>query len=195
MFLLLNVLRMHVQWRKDSLPTVKQLVESLRGDAPDRWRDGELPSYLTTPSADLSEEDQKQLRQRFHQGCNMTTFSLHRWLNDPRQKDGCGVRRHDLLRTRQLIRELIFLKATALRSGHGWSPHFYALAQECVFVYEHLFHQRRVDYQIWAILKNFGLDWERPVGSVTRRRLPKTVQRDAQAALAKYQISGKRRRA
>lgn len=197
-FLLLNVLRMRVRGApyRDRIPTMREMLGSsaLHDLSMEPTTRADLvPDYLTKDPDDLTDDEQKLLRHEFYTYCNMPVFKIRAWLSDPRVVDGHGTRQQDPLATKMRLRSLLAIKSGTTRGGSGWTPKGYKVAQQCVFVAKSLFHPRRVDYIVWATLKNFGVDWEWPVGSNSRRRLPRKTRLAAQLALVKHQITGKRR--
>lgn len=194
-FLLLNMLRM--RYPRPSDPSRPLSVKELEGTnilkllLKDPVHDREIPAFLFKTPNKLSDEDKALLRQEFYKFFNMLPPALVRWSKDVRVKDGCAAKEMTIARTRQRLRDLAVLKVIAKPDGTNWTNRLYATAQECVFVFRNLYHPRRVDYVNWAILRNFGLDWERPTEYAGRRSLPMRVRIATQLSLRKRQIAGK----
>lgn len=194
-FMLLNMVRMRYPRPSEPsrLVTVKELdgTQVLKLLLRDPVYDREVPDFLSTAAAELTPEQKAELRSEFYASCNMLPPALSRWSKDSRVAAGCAKNKTMVTATRQRLRELATLKVLAKPDGKNWNTRFYALAQDCVFVFRNLFHPRRVDYVNWALLRNFGLDWERPTKYAARRVLPLRVRLAAQLALRRQQFTGR----
>lgn len=157
------------------------------------FNDSSVPEYITKPVSDLSDDEKKLIRVEFHKHANMPTSLLYKWLKDPRVRDGCGRRPFEVVNQRRRIIEIIYLKSSTRIDGSGWTPRRYETARECIFIYQTMFNQKVIDYTLWAILRNFGLDWGRRTPFGWSKVLPKSVRLAALLALARYQKPGKRR--
>lgn len=199
-FMLLNVARMRVRKHESAskpIPSMRDMQKPdvlLRLTFKDPYQDEEVPEYLVKKPEELTEEDKAAIRDQFYSYCNMTNSSVSRWLKDPRIADGCGKKSFDVLKTIQRLHALAFIKTSADRYGRNWNDYYYKVAQDCVFVFQNLFQQRRTDYVNWATLRNFGLDWAKPTKHSRARVLPPRVKLAAQLALVRYQISGRPKR-
>ena len=193
--MLLNMLRMRYPRPKEptQLVSTKELTGThvLKLLLRDPFYDQEIPSFLFKAVSQLTDEEKALLRASFYKFFNMTAPALARWSKDKRVKDGASSKRMVVSKSRGRLRELAVLRVIAKQDGTNWNDRFYRVAQECVFVFRNLYHPRRVDYINWALLRNFGLDWERPTDYARRRPLPLRVRRAVEEAIGWRQFAGK----
>lgn len=206
-FLLRAILRAHLNSYRRRLPdhlagnpVVKDLTpeqtNALRlewTEADSHFQSDQLPRVMTAPIEELSDSEKAWIRGRFYDFVNMPMTTLSRWLHDPLVEDGVNKKLyHAGLVARQHLRNLVFMKASTRRDGHGWRPRDYDTARRSIFVVQNLLRPRIIDYPTWVLLQNFGHDWTRTFTMRPQRRLPMAVEdqiKAARRALKSRQVS------
>lgn len=153
----------------------------------DSFQDEQLPHVMWAEPSELSDSEKAWIRGRFYNFVNMPLTVLRRWKDDVLVQDGTDKKYRSPYRARRNLRSLHFLKASTTPDGSGWRPQDYDTARRSIFVVQNLLHPRLLDYETWALLRNFGHDWVRNFSSRLQRKLPKKVEQQIRAARRAYE--------
>lgn len=153
----------------------------------DSFQEEELPHVMWAKPADLSDSEKAWIRGRFYNLVNMPITVLNRWKDDVLVQDGTDKKYRSPYRARRHLRSLHYLKASTTPDGSGWRLQDYDTARRSIFVVQNLLHPRLLDYETWALLRNYGHDWTRNFSSRIQRKLPRKVEQQIRAARRAYE--------